>query len=372
MSSPDLCRAPDYPPTHTYDKQTLEPTGVLAERAAIIERLAPELFKGDRFLDIGCNRGWFALKAALGCRYVLGIDPIEAYTEIAKSKAPENCLFLTVPFAEYYPFGQFDRIFIGNGPHYLFTEAKGWGYIDKLAYASSDLLVTEGPVGMDCADMAACIPLHLQPRFNRQELLEHMNKHWTMVGHADSPAYTPNRHVIKWKRIDDLLHCSMARYADYLRIVYRKMGAWIDPENTVAEICIRHDRGVISREIIECASFEGVDLNPGRCPNGGFQADAIRDKLPDADVYISTAILHHTAKEDIPQLLANIRKYAGSAIFTGPNVEVMPDLIGDHKWHIDMGQLRAMAHKAGWSVVYDEPVGLNAPYSEVLVVMGSL
>src|SRR6185369_16138348 len=249
MSSPDLCRAPDYPPTHTYDSNTLEPTGVLAERAAIIDRLAPELFKGDRFLDIGCNRGWFALKAAAGCRHVMGIDPIEAYTEIARSKAPDNCCLLTTTFGEHeFLIPTYDRIFIGNGPHYLFTEAKGWGYVEKLAAISSDLLVTEGPVGMDCADMAACIPQHLQSRFNRQELLEHMNKHWVMVGHADSPAYTPNRHVIKWKRIDDLLHCSMARYADYLRIVYRKMGAWIDPENTVAEICIRHDRGVISRE----------------------------------------------------------------------------------------------------------------------------
>jgi len=371
MSSPDLCRAPDYPPTHTYDRKTLEPTGVLAERAAIIERLAPELLKGDRFLDIGCNRGWFALKAAQSCRYVLGIDPIEAYTEIARSKAPENCLFMALPFAEYEPFGTFDRIFIGNGPHYLFTEAKGWGYIDKLAYASSDLLVTEGPVGMDCADMATCIPQHLQLRFNRQELLEHMNKHWVMVGHADSPAYTPNRHVIKWKRIDDLLHCSMARYADYLRIVYRTMNEWIEPDNSVIEVCIRHDRGVISPEIITCASFAGLDLNPSRCPNGGYRADAVRDKLPDADVYISTAILHHTPRYDIPELLDNLRRSTGRAIFTGPNVEVMPNLIGDHKWHIDLEELRGLARKSGWIMTHDERIGLNEPYSELLVVLES-
>jgi hypothetical protein len=49
----------------------------------------------------------------------------------------------------------------------------------------------------------------------------------------------------------------------------------------------------------------------------------------------------------------------------------MPNLIGDHKWHIDLDQLRIMGLKTGWYIVYEEPVGLNAPYSELMVVMES-
>ena len=51
-----------YPPTHTYILDGLQPTGVLAQRLSVLNRLAPDFFtKKGRFLDVGCNKGFFSL-----------------------------------------------------------------------------------------------------------------------------------------------------------------------------------------------------------------------------------------------------------------------------------------------------------------------
>ncbi len=329
----------------------------------------PELFLGDRFLDVGCNKGWFSLRSARSFQRVLGIDPDPRFIELCQSVAPWNCEFRVDSFGTLETDQTFDSVFMGNGPHYPFVEAGGWGFVEKLARLSSSLVVTEGPLGMDCKDMEMCIPEHLKPQFNPDAFRAAMGKHFELVRFAMSPAYTPNRHILAWKRMDDLINCSMERYADYLRIVYREMAQWIEPTDEVVEVCVRHDRGVISRDVIPCAQLDGLDLDPSRCPMGGYKANAITDTLPQADVYISTAILHHTYRKDIPELLRNIRKSAKRAIFTGPSASVMRVLIGDHRWHIDHADLADMAARAGWRVVALDGIGLNPPYCELMVVM---
>lgn len=370
MSLQDRCDALAYPPTHSYNVESLAPKGPLVERVGIIGRVAPELFTGIRFLDIGCNKGWFSLRAARTCQDVVGIDPDGMCIELCKQMAPSNCHFLVGTFGSIKYWGTFDRVFMGNGPHYPFIESGGWGFVEKLASLSSDLLVTEGPVGMECEDMKKCIPENLTGKFNRDDFYSVMSKHWRCEAVAPSVSYTPDRYVIAWRRIDDLVHCDMARYADYLRIVYARMAEWVEPQDSVIEIGVRHDRGVISREYIKCDRFDGLDLDPSRCPAGGYKADAVRDTLPEADVFISTAILHHLPAQEIGPLLRNLHKYAGKrAIFTGPDVRVLPDLMGDHKWHIDLATLAREADAAGWRLIEIDGIGLNQPYSELFVVM---
>jgi len=371
MSLQDRCDALSYPPTHTYSVESLQPSGILTQRVRVIEAVAPRLFDGVRFLDVGCNKGWFSLRAASECEEVVGIDPSSECVALCRELAPSNCDFLVTSFGGYSSELTFDRIFIGNGPHYPFVEFRGFSYVEKLAVLSSGLVVTEGPVGMECSDMAACIPSELQSEFNRNGLMSAMKMHWKFVGIARSPSYTPDRYVIAWERVDDLLHCSMERYGDYLRKVYRKMAQWIEPSDKVVEVCIRHDRGVISREEIVCSQLDGLDLDPSRCPQGGYKANAITDVLPEADVYISTAIIHHTKPESMTQLLRNLRHYAGKRlIVTGPSRKEMPELIGDHEWHIDMVEFESMAKEAGWSLLHHEGIGINEPFCELLIVLG--
>jgi len=166
--------------------------------------------------------------------------------------------------------------------------------------------------------------------------------------------------------MDALQTASMERYADYLRLVYGKMKEYIEPSDTVMEICTRHDRGIIGEKVLPHSQYIMVDKNPKR---PGLTLDAMNDELPDCDVLISTAILHHTAPENLLQLFRNLaentRKYI---LLSGPNVEVLPELFGDHLYHIDVDEMIDIAHKVGWNRVSVSSCGLSKPLCEVMMV----
>ena len=162
---------------------------------------------------------------------------------------------------------------------------------------------------------------------------------------------------------DELITLKHTRYCEYLEYVYNRMARWVGSGAHVLEVGVRpQDRGVLSRRIIPHASFRTVDRRPSRRPN------MVRDVLKgpvSADVIISTCILHHTAEEDIPKLLSNLR--APILLLSGPNVAVLPELFGDHKWHIEIDKLKGWLEDLGYGVQYFAS-GLSIPYCELLVV----
>ena len=162
---------------------------------------------------------------------------------------------------------------------------------------------------------------------------------------------------------DELITLPHNRYGEYLVYVYNRMVPWVGTEAHVMEVGVRPtDRGVLSRKIIPHALFTTVDKDRRRWP------DVVRDVLQTsvtADIIISTCILHHTAEEDIPLLLSNLQ--APILLLSGPNVAVMKDLIGDHKWHIDGRLLRGWLEDLGYKARFFAS-GLSIPYCELLVV----
>ena len=194
----------DYPPTHTYQLNPLKPTGILAERVAVIERIAPELFEGESFLDVGANKGYFSLRAAGGCTTVTAIEPDPECVGLLREISSKMDLFHGT-FGQFSAptLGNFDRIFIGNGPHYLFREAGGWGWVHKLAELATDLVVIEGPTGMNCQDMHKCIPADLQSEFNRGAMTAAMGLYFDLEERVPSPSYTPDRYVMRYRKTKD-------------------------------------------------------------------------------------------------------------------------------------------------------------------------
>lgn len=140
------------------------------------------------------------------------------------------------------------------------------------------------------------------------------------------------------------------------------MADYVSSDSSVIEIGARRDRGVISKRIIPHKSFVSADKNPRR---GDVTADALQEDLT-ADVILSTCVLHHTREQDIPVLLSHC--HAPLLMFSGPNVRVLPDLFGDHQWHIDEEALTAMLDGAGYNEVMCDPIGISEPFCEVLVV----
>jgi len=167
-------------------------------------------------------------------------------------------------------------------------------------------------------------------------------------------------------KVDELQTASMERYGKYLRLVYNKMKEYVSPSDIVMEICTRHDRGIIGREILPHSTYIMVDKNPDR---PGHTLDAIKDELPSCDVLVSTAILHHTAPENLLELFRNLRLNTRKYIMlSGPDVRVLPELFGDHLYHIDVYGMADIAMLSGWRCIKYYPCGLSKPLCEVMMV----
>ena len=182
----------EYPPTHEYDLETLTPKGVLAKRM----KLYPQsFFKGDSFLDIGCNKGFFSLLAKQGCRKVKGIDYDPKCIDLCKKLGLDVELGT---FRDYNPTEKFDRIFMGNIMHYMYRECEGWEFIIKLAAISSGEVLIEAPTGMNCKAMKPVFEKRLRANFNEDEFMKHMNKFFTLISKANSP--NNNRYIMHFRR----------------------------------------------------------------------------------------------------------------------------------------------------------------------------
>ena len=58
--------------------------------------------------------------------------------------------------------------------------------------------------------------------------------------------------------------------------------------------------------------------------------------------------------------------HAPVLLFSGPNVEVLPDLFGDHQWHFDIGKLTGWLEERRYKVTY-ERIGMSEPFCELFV-----
>lgn len=199
-----------YPPTHTYKVEGLEPTGILKQRVEILKRVgnAAVFFKkGLRFLDIGCNKGWFSIsKLNAPYKYVVGIDYNEEYVEVCKdvqafANRHRGLHFFNITFRDFIPSYKFDRVMIGNAHHYLYRDANGWDWIPKLAAVMTNggLVLIEGPKDMSCDDMDGFFPPELEIEFTN--LPAHMEKYgFRLIKSEPAVAYTPGRYVWLFKK----------------------------------------------------------------------------------------------------------------------------------------------------------------------------
>ena len=178
---------------------------------------------------------------------------------------------------------------------------------------------------------------------------------------------------------DALMTLPHNRYGQYLQHVYRKMAAHVPLTADVIEVGVRpEDRGVLSRLIVPHHRFTCVDRDQERAhaaANVRFHTNSPRadplvvdvlDTPIEADVIISTCILHHTPEKHIRRLLHNL--CAPILLLSGPNASVMTELFGDHEWHIDIGKLIMWLNEVGYTDVTWESIGLSEPLCEVLVV----
>jgi hypothetical protein len=166
--------------------------------------------------------------------------------------------------------------------------------------------------------------------------------------------------------MDELQECDGDLMTKYLSMVYEKMSRFTTERDEVIEVCTRHDRGIISPGIIPHAKWTNID----RCDyRPGLNLTVGVDELPECDVLLSTAILHHTHRNDLPKVMAAL---CGSArrivMLSGPNAAEMPELFGDHMYHIDGAEITGLAQDNGFRYRHASRSGLSEPLSELLLV----
>ena len=193
----------DYPPTHQYQLEPLEPKNMLEERVA---RIPVEFFHGESFLDIGCNKGFFSLWAKRNIKYVEGIDYDQKCVRLCK-KLGIKCQLTT--FRDYVPDKRYDRIMMGNIMHYMYRECGDWTFIIKLAAISTGLVLIEAPTGMDCVAMKPVFQTKkLRKNFNEESFMGMMTKFFTLKMKVKSPSN--NRWIMLFERlplrIDHFVH----------------------------------------------------------------------------------------------------------------------------------------------------------------------
>lgn len=152
----------------------------------------------------------------------------------------------------------------------------------------------------------------------------------------------------------------MESYRDYLRVMYARMGQIVPPNGVVIEIGARAVRGVETPNFIPHRYFMAIDRDPSR---PGVTLDVLHTPVY-GDVILSTCVLHHTAKENIPRLLGNLR--APLLMFTGPTADTH-EPYGDHLWHLEEKPLRRWLKDLGYTMTW-EPSGLTEPKLEAFVV----
>ena len=189
----------EYPPTHTFDIETLKPTKLLKERYDLMIRFAPEFFTGERFLDIGCNMGFFSFLVSPTFEDVVGIDTNKQHIELCEELKPnQKTKFYNISFRNFISYEDFDRVMLGNVAHHIFKEINSWAWISKLAAYSRSLVLLEGAKNTKCKDIAELIPQNLHQKYNT--FMYEMGKFFDLIKITPTIKYTPDRFLMLFKK----------------------------------------------------------------------------------------------------------------------------------------------------------------------------
>jgi len=202
-----------YPPTQVYNIKNLVPDDFLKKRISIINKIAPEFFEGNSFLDIGMNKGFFTFHASNPTNHCTGIEPELKYFELCKEiknhLGSNNVLLQNCSFQHFCPSRLYDRAFIGNVMHYLYRgrlaeKKNGWTWVNKLAasMSSGGILIIESPLdGKENPDIKY---LADDPEYTRESFIKVFSQFFDVLDIVNSPSKF--RYIIKLKRKDNPLH----------------------------------------------------------------------------------------------------------------------------------------------------------------------
>ena len=205
-----------YPNNLHYTVHNMKPAGTLLRRVDELDKHFDKFFKKDKslsFLDMGCSKGYFSYLASKCFKDVVGYDTNNSVIQLCKdvflNKGIENASFYDCNHAGFLKLwgelegSRFDKVMLGNGPHYPFLEYSGHSYlsdISKIMNKGGELLLC-GPTGMECKDMRnGFMAKSLEAIFNRNNFIKEAGLYFEQVGDFVPTAVNPNRYWSLWKK----------------------------------------------------------------------------------------------------------------------------------------------------------------------------
>jgi 2-polyprenyl-3-methyl-5-hydroxy-6-metoxy-1,4-benzoquinol methylase len=177
-------------------------------------------------------------------------------------------------------------------------------------------------------------------------------------------------------------------YKEFFETHYSLIRPFIKEADSLLEIGCRDDRGALSAGILSYSSMTILDKDEERVKlakkkiiwdaSGATDikknkinfivSDIFSKEIINAgrfDVVMTTALLHHTPKENTHQLLEVLGGLSNKrVIVSGPNKRKQPTLYGDHQYHLDRKELKETAARVGLTeVAYLEHDDLAPPVS---------
>jgi hypothetical protein len=184
-------KMPDYDINIEYQNALASDGGSYTENKLV--RLALPELKGKRFLDLGCNTGFYCRWAhQQGARSVVGVDNSSHVITKARSQSPDGILFRDTGWDDF-PHGSYDVVLLASAIHYAKDPS---ALVRNIRHSLVDdgLLVLEGGVFFMDEDRATDIPLpgwrsvgdrclHLTKGFVKRHLLKDFQ--WVVKGASE-------------------------------------------------------------------------------------------------------------------------------------------------------------------------------------------
>lgn len=242
----------------------------------------PDL-KGKKFLDIGCNEGFFCIEAKKrGATRIVGIDKNPNFIELAKKRDPD--IDFRVQDWDNLPNEKFDIVLLLSAMHYVKDKQKLFDDIYKIISEDGTLILECGVAAGsgNYIETKRAIDSVLHP--TRNFLINTLLKKYSVRDWGNSVKQTGdpvNRKIFHCKKYKPMVMVISGRSGDGKTMLAREFGInnipTISSDDVICKLSIANNEDRLHRFLRENLNFERIDLCYEALVKNGLYSDFVEE-----------------------------------------------------------------------------------------------